>query len=143
MLLIILKTQVDKIEIPHFHLLEEPRKHEEDQVKVSTEVGDMLARPRCKMLEDQGFKMITRDAVCSKKGLKENHHNSKVQEKFIRKNILLTNRFSTLKEDEGQCTLRIHTEEACKMFMIGNRMPLIENRISLLENRISPLIPRF
>ena len=104
---------------------------------MSTEVGDMLARPRCKMLEDQGFKMITRDAVCSKKGFKANPRNSKVQEKFLRKNILLSNRFSTLKEDEGQCTLRIHTEEACKMFMIGNRSIFHVRKVKQSDRKIN------
>ena len=94
----------------------EPTKYEGDCVKVSTEVEEVFS-----IFADQGVKMNTRDAVRPKKGFKANFLIKKSETKPFRENILLSNRFALLNEDEGQCTLRMHTDEACKMLMIGKR----------------------
>ena len=96
--------------------VERPTKFENDCVEVNTEVREVFP-----IFTDQSVKMNIRDAIRPKKGFKALFCSQKAKAKPFRENIILSNRFAPLNEDEGQFTLSVHTEEANKMLMIGKR----------------------
>ena len=109
-------TSQDSNALVKIATVERPTKFENDCVEVNTEVREVFS-----IFTDQGVKMNTRDAIRPKKGFKALFCSQKAKAKPFRENIILSNRFAPLNEDEGQFTLSVHTEEANKMLMIGKR----------------------